>query len=369
VQSLLLGHEKIELESKSPLDQLTSMRFFAALYVLVLHSGSSQLVGHVPTWAANFLRNGYLGVSFFFILSGFILTYSYSGREISGALIKTFFTARFARIYPVYFLALLIIAPLSVISAHSISQFFLLQYWMPIRDANQDNWNFPGWTLSVEFFFYLSFPIWLWVTRDLSSGALIALITGCVVLIVALGLPTMMMDKSGIMNLWAAYFPLPILRLPEFLYGVLLARMFQSRPTCAVATPLLATSIVLSIIALSISQSTLAASVASVLFGPIIFFGASDRGSFLRRAMTLRTLVLLGSASYALYILQTPVRSWIRVLFTGDLDWTGRELYYPIVFIVSVTVFAFYEEPVREWIKSAARVTAKQKTPSRISNP
>jgi len=367
VPSLLLGHEKIELERKSPLDQLTSMRFFAALYVLVLHSGSTMLVGHVPTWAANFLRNGYLGVSFFFILSGFILTYSYSGREIDGALVKSFFTARFARIYPVYFLALLIIAPLSIISARSISQFLLLQYWMPIRDASQDNWNIPGWTLSVEFFFYLSFPMWLRITRNLSGGALIALITGCVVLIVALRLPTMMMDKPGIMHLWAAQFPLPILRLPEFLYGILLARLFHLRPMCPAAAPLLATSIILSIIALSISQSALDASVVGVLFGLIIFFGASDRGSFLHRAMTLRTLVLLGSASYALYILQVPVRSWTKVLFPGNLDWMGRGLYYPVVFTISVTVFAFYEEPVREWIKSAARVTAKQKTTSAVN--
>ena len=201
------------------------------------------------------------------------------------------------------------------------------------------------------------------------AGALIALIAGCIVLIVTLRLPTMMMDKSGIMHLWAAYFPLPILRLPEFLYGVLLARMFQLRAMYAVAAPLLATCIVLSLIALSISQSALDASVVAVLFGLIIFFGASDRGSFLHRVMTRRMLVLLGSASYALYMLQVPVRSWTKVLFPGNLEWIGRGLYYPIVFIVSVTIFAFYEEPAREWIKSAVRVTAKQNTPSRISNP
>src|SRR4051812_45730838 len=61
-------------------------------------------VGH------NLLRTGYLGVQFFFVLSGFILAYTYLPQRGTGFQ-RTFWVARFARIYPVYVLGLLLVVP------------------------------------------------------------------------------------------------------------------------------------------------------------------------------------------------------------------------------------------------------------------
>src|SRR5260370_6407765 len=61
-----------------------------------------------PRWLKSFAAIGYVGVSFFFVLSGFILVYTYAGREIDN---RDFYRARFARIYPAYLFSLLISLP------------------------------------------------------------------------------------------------------------------------------------------------------------------------------------------------------------------------------------------------------------------
>ncbi|MDG4896139.1 acyltransferase family protein [Mesorhizobium sp. WSM4976] len=94
----------------SNLTQLTSLRFFAAVYVLAFHSVD---INGAPRLIANFVKNGYLGVSFFFLLSGFILTHSYVGRMPHWDDVGRFAVARFARIYPVYLLALAVALPLA----------------------------------------------------------------------------------------------------------------------------------------------------------------------------------------------------------------------------------------------------------------
>jgi peptidoglycan/LPS O-acetylase OafA/YrhL len=85
------------------------VRFFAAFYVVLFHGlpwlrQKYALPGSLQT----FLGNGYLAVNLFFILSGFILAYTYDG-QIEGKTNRLhFWEARFARIYPVYFLSLVL---------------------------------------------------------------------------------------------------------------------------------------------------------------------------------------------------------------------------------------------------------------------
>ena len=75
---------------------LTSLRFFAALHVFVFHMYAMQ-IANTSGWARQISSIGYVGVSFFFVLSGFILVYTYADRPISA---REFWRARFARIYP-----------------------------------------------------------------------------------------------------------------------------------------------------------------------------------------------------------------------------------------------------------------------------
>ena len=69
------------------LGALTGIRFFAAFSVLAFHYGAAFTERmHAPHFVSNFLRNGYMAVSLFFVLSGYILTYSYSGRIRGGVI-------------------------------------------------------------------------------------------------------------------------------------------------------------------------------------------------------------------------------------------------------------------------------------------
>jgi peptidoglycan/LPS O-acetylase OafA/YrhL len=93
-------------QRRPQLPALTSSRFFAALYVVLFHLQTCQLIAG-PSWFRKFCSIGYTGVSFFFVLSGFILVYTYAGRDQSA---REFWRARFARVYPAYAFSLLAIA-------------------------------------------------------------------------------------------------------------------------------------------------------------------------------------------------------------------------------------------------------------------
>jgi peptidoglycan/LPS O-acetylase OafA/YrhL len=158
------------------LDALTSLRFFAAFHVVLFHVHPA-LPGLEPNhplkvgWA-QFCANGFTAVSFFFTLSGFILAYNYPPtREVAA---RTFYRARFARIYPVYVFGLVLGLPFLAMRVLREGSFggaalevalavALLQAWVPWL------WfavNAPGWSLSVEAFFYGVFP---WAGRRLAA--------------------------------------------------------------------------------------------------------------------------------------------------------------------------------------------------------
>lgn len=142
----------------SSIEALTSIRFFAALCVLLYHSGGPAIssLSATPEAVKNFFANGYLGVTFFFVLSGFILTHVYFGKLHNGRAVQQYALARFARIYPVYLLALLLATPFAPADDfwRIAPQFFLLQLWFPPEfHFWPANWNMQSWTLSAELFF------------------------------------------------------------------------------------------------------------------------------------------------------------------------------------------------------------------------
>ena len=79
---------------------------------------------------------------------------------------------------------------------------------------------------------------------------------------------------------------------------------------------------------------------------------AGDQHSRFARALSVRWLVLLGGASYALYLMHQPVHFAVLALL-GSAK-TMVALQYPILIAVSVALFLFYEEPTREWIRKRA---------------
>ena len=155
--------------------ELTSVRFFAALFVVLFHiHDDTPLLKAIPT---QFFLKGYLGVDIFFILSGFILTHVYLAAYRAGTFsYGSFMVNRFARVYPLHLVMTLAFVALYALSSRlgflgdaegmdwSALPFHLagVHAWGFI---GHHAWNFPSWSISSEFFAYLIFPLFLSLTR------------------------------------------------------------------------------------------------------------------------------------------------------------------------------------------------------------
>src|SRR5580704_11495728 len=171
------------------LNALTTLRFLAALHVVLFHMRVTGVLPGGPWWYQNFSSVGYIGVNLFFVLSGFILVYTYANTTVSP---RRFWQARFARIYPAYALSLLLSAPFFFFAVRYLDIPFLawskqhlvaacvltltlLQSWFPEAALT---WNAVCWSLSVEAFFYLAFPLLLLWNREFTSRSLFYQIAG-----------------------------------------------------------------------------------------------------------------------------------------------------------------------------------------------
>ncbi len=147
------------------LNNLTGLRFYAAMWVFLYH--------FFPVYTSapkiNIFEIGFLGVDVFFVLSGFILTYVYFKKffisKVTGRDYWNFIVKRFAKIYPLHFVITLIFIPLSCVGKYlfhqdSIHLYFnaLLQNFLMIHSWSTTqylSWNFPSWSISAEWFAYL----------------------------------------------------------------------------------------------------------------------------------------------------------------------------------------------------------------------
>jgi len=165
---------------------LTSCRFFFALMVFFSHIDfidKSHVTFH--TLYQNIFQEGYLGVSFFFILSGFILTLNYKDKILSGEVgHKEFWMARLARIYPLHFITTILCIPLTLIFFNDgvlmwglklCLNLLLLQSFVPAISVYY-SFNAPSWSISDEMFFYLIFPFLIILYNKCRSAVCINLI-------------------------------------------------------------------------------------------------------------------------------------------------------------------------------------------------
>lgn len=331
-------------------DALTSPRFLFGLYVLVKHAGWAGLneMGLLPGPVNTFMSNAEFSISYFFIMSGFVLAYVYLGKfEQKGSLTR-YARARFARVYPVFFLSMILLLPFVtwVSLSRDLPQFFLLQSWIPqaISDGSVvSNWNMQSWTLSVELFCYVTFPWTLRVLEGLSTRTIIYLTIGVCVLMVGLRLPGIDQAKHALFD-WQNWIPYPLIRFPEFLYGLLLAIIYRRgiAPKSPLALHLL---IALVLVLLFTVHSLWLYGPLAVLCGIIILLLTTSSGaSPLSALLTHPWAVMLGRASYSLYILQLPVYLILHAAFPGSL--IAKLSYVPLMIVLSIVVFFLYEEPL-----------------------
>lgn len=208
------------------LPSLTIGRGVAALVVAFHH------LAPVLANPMGFLTSiGWLGVSFFFILSGFVLTWSFD----SQITYKRFMLNRLSRIYPLHIIgiAVCVLAYFTVGSplagyptslGNTFFSLFLVHSWGVDNPEIRQSWDGVSWTLSVEFFFYLLAPFLIRASANMSSTALINVSIALFFIYIFAG---SLATAHGMVWILDAMNFNPVARLPEFIYGITACRLIQ----------------------------------------------------------------------------------------------------------------------------------------------
>jgi len=349
---------------RSSLRALTGIRFFAALYVVLFHTRVPTLLHGL---AQNFFANGYLAVPLFFLLSGFILAYTYAGQIETRSLRRRFWEARFARIWPLYFLSL-ILSSLTATGTPPIPQLptglatlFMVQAWDPFNLGIAGAWNFVCWTLSCEAFFYLCFPAFQIFLERRSNRAQLLTLAATIAICILCNTSMRTLGYQPVLGLYR-FLPLALIHLPEFLTGVILGNLHlrYTAPAAPAAPPLTLRSGLLTwtAAAASIALLTLPTSPATSLVVPAfaaLLFGLSAERTLLARFLSTPLLVLGGGISYAMYLMQTPCKlALLRAYAVLHLTNTAARLVIELLGIIAFSwlLFRFLEDPARKLLRN-----------------
>ena len=396
------------------LPALTGARFFAACSVVTYHYGLGSL-GAVSTRLVPFAKAGPSAVSFFYVLSGAVLTWGctrHDGLPSSDA--RTFWNRRAARVLPAYLLALaLALLPFAAeawklhpgagavlrIAAGTAACALLVQaFWPPVAAGL----NTPGWSISCEAFFYALWPTLVGRLRATRSGfpwlgafvfwaiGLAAPAAGIVALRrgwVPVGpFATLTRDADGAELLCRTLSYLPPLRLPEFALGIVVGhslRRTPPRPRTGAQDTIYELALICVLLACTWA---LGSGLAARLFGLSLATRIAIEGGALSplwalwvwqlargRGLAVRflsrpALQLLGEASYAIYVLQDPVVVWT----TGTLKRSAPALiahwnlvfwaYLALLIALSLALHRLVETPLR--VRWTSRMRRSDATPS-----
>jgi peptidoglycan/LPS O-acetylase OafA/YrhL len=335
----------------SHLPALTGLRFFLALWVIVNHLvGKGHIyepaVQTLPGPLQAIMRGGYLAVPTFFVLSGFVLARTYASTQWSAANVRKYLLGRFARVYPVYLLSLLIVVPF-IVKAKDQPKGWLVAMHLTLTQGwwvghYTAGWNTPAWTLSCELFFYLMFPLFIIPLK--SFGWVGTVSTG----LLACVLPQLMW-ALGISDRLK-----PIIHLSDFLMGIAVARAFHLLTERKVALPgkwLYGIGFVGSAAIIGYARFLPQSISMNMLLRPlnaVLLLGLGLGGGWIASALSTRPIVFLGKASYGMYILHIPILWWAVRWPTFAV----RYLYVAFVMAVSCIVYWLLEEPANRFLRS-----------------
>ncbi|ORM72358.1 acyltransferase [Pantoea wallisii] len=303
------------MNEKEQLHGLTIFRFVAAFYVFIFHC-SLRYKLEMPQWLASFVHNGAIGMSFFFVLSGFVLALA-SKKGIR----SDYFKARIARIYPAYmFMGLLTLPFLNGMSLDKILSLLVLFFTstQSIIPKAFSEWNFVGsWSVSVEMFFYFMFPmIFPYIKKNpvtwLVSSYVFASLIMPITMVIA-GNPTFPTIYSS-----------PIHRFPEFTMGVALGCMYVNGFRAPLLRVMLLALSILCLVFISPEKNLGWANnnyVTLLSVGYLVIYLATAK---IKENLFSIPFIYFGKISYSFYLMQIPMIMFLvrnKPLFYGVPSW------------------------------------------------
>ena len=312
--------------ARSRLPSLTGLRIFGAVAVVLCHVGNGFANSAPLTAAAAY---GYAGVSFFFMLSGFVLAWSY----VAGQPVRRFWWQRFSRIWPLQMLVM--VFAWTALAAHEripgtfghVAEVLLIQSWFPDRRIYAGG-NGVTWSLSNEMFFYLVFPFAMSLLARLRARGLGAV--AAVTLTAMIGPPLVLLlahvAMPGYLYYWL-FFVFPPYRFCEFLLGMVLGRamVLGLRIPAPVVSCLAATAgigwVVWAMTTYTVDSGSAVprpfVALLAVPFFALLLLASATRDLRQGRWWLGSTVMqLLGGWSYALYLIHAPT-----LVVTAPLGW------------------------------------------------
>jgi peptidoglycan/LPS O-acetylase OafA/YrhL len=349
------------------LPSLTGLRFIAAMLVFALHATfQTSYIGGPFGHALGeiFARSGYYAVSFFFVLSGFVLTWS----TRPGDRTTSIWRRRLVKIYPNHVVTFGLAAVLIFLTSGSftlkgtLANLFLVQAWIPDIPTSR-SMNQVSWSLSCELFFYLIFPLLLRLLNRVPVGRLWALAGVLVALMVsvplvsraAIGgvpLPSFADGSLSFEQIWFVYL-FPAVRALEFVLGMVVARLVMTGalprirllPACLIAVGGYA-------VTLKVPYLFGIAGSSAAWLAPLVVAAASADISGTASPFRGRILVWLGDRSFALYMVHGMVVAYSYRWFVAGHD---RPLAAEIGILIAVlalcltlshALFTWVEQPL-----------------------
>ncbi|WP_437202397.1 acyltransferase family protein [Planctomicrobium sp. SH664] len=371
------------------IDSLTSLRFFAAFAVVILHYfhlyEEREASGAVRNWFLQwtpFLRHGELMVDFFFILSGFVLAFVYSSAVQKQSLqYFGFVRKRFARIYPLHLVMLLaFIGVWLATSMFSIRFERADEYTWPRALYNflmlhsmtglKRGFNGPSWSISAEWVAYLLFPFVaaFFLSRLRLRSALLVAIGWFLLVYFLVSKPGYAMtDRTGDGGVFRILAELPLGIVAFRIYAM---NLQLPRPQLWVAGSILSLTLLMTFDA----PTWMSVLVISTI---VLFCALAERQNsiaWLRHPW----LVYGGEISYSIYMVHSFIQTFLGGLNKAlkfPMDTTNSDLVYllagvPLVLLVSHFTYRWIEVPARDWIlrrkpetSSSTETSAKQASP------
>ncbi|MCS4303120.1 acyltransferase [Chryseobacterium sp. BIGb0232] len=332
------------------ISQITFTRFLAAMAIVISHFNKDLFLYKID-YISNIFLKANVGVSYFFILSGFIMIVAYHRKDKIEY--SDYYKNRFARIYPLYVLGLL----LYLVTRYSSST---LYEWILYLSGFQ-SWvlkgmivNFPGWSISVELLFYLLFPFLY--NYFYSKGNKRIWVITVIIWIVTQVFCSLYADSSYYKGPHTRshellyYFPL--MHINEFLVGNLAGLFFvknSGQKNYDIPVIIIFGLVLLSLIFLPVFYHN---GLMAVFFIPLIILISKNNG-VLTKLFSLKPLEYLGEASYAVYITHIPVLYILRELvrkYNFSID-TVFGIYIIVVILTSILFYQCIEKPLRDYLK------------------
>ena len=383
----------VDIPPRNRIEALTSLRFFLAFWIFAHHlypSWFTKLGSYICGYTESLFMLGYMAVPFFFILSGFSIYYGYNTVSIAN---KTdtinFYLRRLSRLVPFFYISMIVGAvpyfgyrlKFESLTSHmivgAVRHFLRNTLFITSYASDALRYNYSGWSVIVEVFLYLCFPLLSYFLLKMKSKQIYVVAVGLYLLQTVFNIfichknPELLQFRSNtyifhFSSAAAEYWRYGLLYHPlahfhEFLLGIALAHFtmihVKSTKMIAMTDSLLALNILAFAVLFYFSPQIPYPYMFSWAGIPLmltmiyaIAYGEGRICNFLRKPL----LVRLGESSYVFYILHTPARNWMS-FFMGRMHIRGAVgevvvglLFIPAYIFVCLWLQEKFERKMRE---------------------